>query len=254
MKKLKKMFVVIASLFAVVVSSATFGAQSFSVANASEESGSLSSNLLSENENSGEGDYHRYPTDEQLNIMLTSGEYFNIHYELLELYLLEDTRGLEKFAERTHWRFKNVVDDGMNNKSCGKRHDDYDSIIITTLVEAAIAANNKGIKYEISLYAHEIPNINEVLILRYELMCLPAFMIGVYFAIKKTQESAECPEILRDFDIYPVNFFEAKQPESSPAKVPYYWIIVAGVGGVAVTALAFILVDLKKKKKVASDK
>lgn len=250
MKKMKKILIAIGSLLAITISTANIFNEPINISMASsEEEESPSDNLLTATETSNEGDYHRRPTEEQLNIMLNSGEYFNIHYELIELYLLKNRYELERFVDRTHWRFENVVNDGMNNKSCGKVNEDYDSIIITALVEAAIVANNKGIKYEVSNYAREIPCTKDILMLRYELFCLPAFMIGVYYAIKKTQESVECPEELKDFEVYPVNFFEAKQPqEPTTANVPYYWIIVAGVGGIMASTIVFLAIELKKKK------
>lgn len=74
MKKFKKLFIVIGSLLAITISTVTIVNEPISISMASsEEVESSSDNLLTATETSNEGDYHRAPTEEQLNIMLNSG-------------------------------------------------------------------------------------------------------------------------------------------------------------------------------------
>ncbi|MCQ2802850.1 MAG: hypothetical protein MJ225_04200 [Bacilli bacterium] len=188
------------------------------------------------------------PTMQQIKFMIESGGYYNIHYRLIELYLNRDTSSLRRYAFDSHNDFKYVVSEGLANRKAGTKLPQYNVKAIGDLINSAIVANPRIIM-NLCFYASSLSfSFGQVLVQIYQERYLPSFLAGVQAAIDRLKEDEDCPELLKDFENYDVEFENIAVEEKTIAKVPYYWIIVVGIAGIAATAITFIILDKKKRK------
>lgn len=244
MKKLNKILITLFSLL--TISGATIG----SIANNFSDAVMVSAEEIpNEETNLGE---MILPTNEQMKIMVESGEYYNIHYVLIQSYLNMDISGLLNIPRNTFGTFRNIVTSGMRDISYGQKNPEFNDPVIAELITSSVEIGRGGLYQIISMFGGltTLPgNVEQTLIAMYVYDYLPSFMRYLNKAIDKMKKEAMCPIVIRDFEPYEVQFSYVEEVKV-PTQVPYYWIIVAGVGGITVTALVFILIISKKKKVI----
>lgn len=188
------------------------------------------------------------PTPDRLNTIIKSGGFYNIHYQFVDYYLKGDDESIFNFALTSHEEFRQVAKSGMILNSYGTKNPEFNNQVIADLIETAIAAQ-PGILEALGVYGQGTFFFDrESLLNIYATLYLPIFFNGLQKAIDQRKNLDGCPELIANFQNYEVKLPTAEEAKG-PAKVPYYWIIVAGAGAVVLTSLTFVLVYLGKKKR-----